>query len=134
MIHRKLFIGRWECDFFFAVSGEYDVSRILDLLYEADAPMRVIRRAEEKMLRNLPDEGFTWSEFWNRRSVIVIGPASSGAEFIDSFVHEIGHLADHIALGLGFRLDSEKSKYILGDTAREFAEVVCRLGCSKCQD
>ena len=132
MIRRKLFICGWECDFFFSVAGGYDIDRILDLLYDDGAPMRVLRNAEQKMRADLPNEGFTWSDYWDRRSVVVIGPTSSGAEFLDSFVHEIGHLSDHIAQELGIRLDSERSKYILGDMAREFADVVCRLGCRHC--
>lgn len=133
MIYRHLRIGRWEVDFYFAVDG-YDIRRILNRLDNIGAPEGVIMEAYEKMRRGLPNEGFTWSDETDYRSVVVVGPSTRGGEFLDSLVHELGHLADHIAIALGIDLDSEQSKYILGDTAREFIDVVCRLGCSRCHE
>ena len=131
MIYRHLRIGRWEVDFYFAVDG-YDIRRILNRLDHVGAPESVILEAYEKMRRGFPNEGFTWSDERNFRAVVVVGAATRGGEFLDSLVHELGHLADHIALALGVDLDSEESKYILGDTAREFIDVVCLLGCRHC--
>lgn len=133
MIHRRLRIGRWLVDFYFATDG-YDIRRILNRLGDIGAPEKVILEAYEKMRRGFPNEGFTWADERVFRAVVVVGAATRGGEFLDSFVHEIGHLSDHIAHALGVELDSERSKYILGDTAREFIDVVCLLGCSRCAD
>lgn len=134
MIYRKLKLGRWVCDFYFCSEDGYDPMRILWQLRSLGAPDSALRRAEKKMEDNRINEGFSWNDHEHMRSVVVVGPSSSGKEFIDTFVHELGHVADGIAKHLGLSLDSEESKYILGDAARDLADVVCRLGCSDCRD
>lgn len=51
----------------------------------------------------------------------------------NTLTHEIHHLAVAIARELGIDLESETPAYIAGDTMREFADVVCRLGCEHCR-
>lgn len=60
------------------------------------------------------------------------GTADDFAEFLDSFTHELRHLADDIATFLGINLRGEEVAYLTGDTTRDLAEVVCRLGCPDC--
>ena len=78
------------------------------------------------------NEGFSWPDSRLMRSCIFIGPTTSGAEFLDSFTHELRHLADDIATFLGINLRGEEVAYLTGDTTRDLAEVVCRLGCPDC--
>ena len=139
MIHRVLIIGRWVVDFLFAV-GKYDIDGILACLYDAGAPDYIMRDAEELMQECDNNCGFTFSKstdyrYFNsarHRAVVLIGPASSGGEFIDTFVHELHHLAVVIAKELGVELDTEVPAYIAGDAARDLAEIVCELGCEHC--
>lgn len=63
---------------------------------------------------------------------MAIGPTTSGAEFQDTLVHEVHHLAVAIAAELGIDLESESPAYIAGDSARALADVVCELGCRHC--
>ena len=128
MIHRVLDIGRWVVDFLFATK-RYDIDGVLACLYDAGAPESVLDQAEDLMLSCEYNCGFTYSNKRKRRAVVLIGPTTSGGEFLDTFVHEVRHLADAIASSLGVPLDSEKPAYISGDTARALAEVVCLLGC-----
>ncbi len=138
MIHRVLPIGRWVVDFLFA-TDKYDVDGVIACLRHADAPRWVLDKAYDLMTSCEKDCGFTYSrknEFSfanpdNFRAVVLIGPTSSGAEFIDTLTHEIHHLAVAIAKGLGVDLEGETPAYLAGDTMREFADVVCRLGCRK---
>jgi hypothetical protein len=136
MIHRVLRITDWMVDFLFADSG-YDIDGILACLRDSYAPKWVINEAYSLMKNCEHDCGFTYSRRnrysyhnadWHR-AVVLIGPTSSGAEFMDTFVHELRHLTDSIAKSLGVPLDSEEAAYISGDTARELADVICRLGC-----
>lgn len=128
MIHRVLGIGRWTVDFLFAVR-RYDVEGVLACLMDARAPETVLDQAEELMLSCDYNCGFTYSDRRRRRAVVLIGPATSGGEFLDTLVHEIRHLADSIAKSLDVSLDSERPAYISGDAARALAEVICELGC-----
>lgn len=140
MIHRVLLIGRWTVDFLFSV-GKYDVDGVLACLYDAGAPRHIMDDAEDLMLNCEHDCGFTFSKrneytFINpalHRAVVLIGPASSGAEFLDTFVHEIHHLAVAIASELGVDLEGEIPAYIAGDAARSLAQIVCELGCERCK-
>ena len=131
MISRVLNIGRWVIDFLFAVD-RYDQEGVLAYLYDVNAPLEVMRRAGEIMERGDPDCGFTFSNPDLKRAVCVVGPTSSGEEFLNSFVHETRHVADAIAKSIGYELDGEIPAYISGDAAMALAEVVCVLGCEHC--
>lgn len=128
MIHRVLAIGRWTVDFLFATK-RYDIDGVLACLYDAYAPDYIMEQAEDLMLSCDYNCGFTYTNQNKRRAVVLIGPTTSGAEFQDTFVHEVRHLADSIARSLGVPLDSERPAYVSGDTARALAEVICELGC-----
>lgn len=128
MIHRVLGIGRWVVDFLFATK-HYDINGVLSCLYDAYAPEDVMKQAEDLMLSCDYNCGFTYTNQYRRRAVVLIGPTTSGSEFQNTFVHEIRHLADAIVMSLGVPLDSERPAYISGDMAKALAEVVCELGC-----
>lgn len=132
MVHRVLKVGRWVVDFLFAVE-RYDEEGTVACLRDAGAPGWVVERARGLMGRCSRDCGFTFSNPENRRAVVLIGPTSSGSEFLDTLVHEIHHLAVAIAAELGMDLESETPAYLAGDSARSLAEVVCELGCGRCR-
>lgn len=131
MTYRLLRIGSWRCHFFFAQYG-YEEEDILDLLYDLDAPDDILVSVSRKMRAGRKNEGFTYSNQMTHEAVIVIGPTTSGAEFQDTLVHELHHLAVAIASSLGIDLESETPAYISGDSARELADVICRMGCREC--
>ena len=119
-------------DFIFATKY-YDVDGILSCLYDAGAPRWVMENAGELMSEGKYNTGFTYTNPEIRRAVVAIGPTTSGAEYIDTLVHEIHHLAVAIASELGIDLESETPAYLAGDSARALAEVVCELGCEHCR-
>jgi len=47
-------------------------------------------------------------------------------------VHEVHHFAVVVASELGIDLEGEVPAYVSGDTIRELADIVCRLGCEHC--
>lgn len=132
MIRRNLRIGRWLVYFFFAEDG-YDREEILSFLDTFDASEESISKADRIMRASKLDKGFTFTNDLLRRAVVVIGPSSSGAEFLNTFTHEIRHLANAIAASIGYELDAEEPSYLTGDTVRELAAVVCELGCDRCR-
>lgn len=132
MIHRVIRIGRWIVDFLFA-EEEYDMEGVLSFLYELDAPMDKMRKVYRLIKGNKPNRGFTYANEEIRRAVVMVGPTTSGKEFINTFVHEIQHLAVFIADGVGVDLRSESPAYLAGDTAMALAEVVCEMGCEHCR-
>ena len=132
MIERILQIGRWHVVFFFADEEGHDVN-VLGTLEDMGATKEILDKASELMEGCEYDCGFTFSNPRARLAAVYIGPTSSGAEFQDSFVHELRNLADAIARSLGIQLDGEAVAYLSGDAAREFADIICRLGCEHCR-
>lgn len=130
--HKVLKIGRWVVDFLFQPGG-YDIEGVLGVLYDTGASKDIMEEAEDLMRSCKENCGFTFANRYSRRAVVLIGPTSSGAEFLDTFTHEVRHLADAIAKSIGYKLDSEGPAYMTGDTVRELADIVCRLGCDKCR-
>lgn len=133
MIRRALNIGRWLVEFYFAGEDGYDTNELIDRLYDFGADIHSLRKAWSLMESDLPNTGFTFSNQQDRLAIVAIGPTSSGAEFQDTFVHEVHHLAVAIADSLGLDLDGEDPAYIAGDTARDLAEILCTLGCEHCR-
>lgn len=132
MIWRELGIGRWRVLFAFAGRSYDDIGEVQDILEEWGATQDIMRRVEQIMCEDRVDTGFTFTVPDERLALVVTGPSSSGAEFIDTFVHEVHHLAVAVAKGLGYELDAEGPAYLAGDAARAFADVVCQLGCDRC--
>ena len=132
MIRRDLLIGRWRVEFYFAPDG-YDTSELLDRLYDLGASVSTLREAMTLMESGRPNTGFTFPNPYEYEAMVVIGPTTSSAEFQDTLVHEVHHLAVAIASELGVDLEGETPAYIAGDSARELADVICRLGCSHCE-
>lgn len=125
-------IGRWRVEFYFAPDG-YDADLLLDRLYEIGAPARIMREALDLMDSGKDNTGYTFCNPYEFEALVVIGPTSSGAEFIDTLVHEIQHLAVNIAESVGADLESETPAYIAGDSARALSKVICQLGCPNCR-
>ena len=132
MIKRTLTIGRWHVEFYFA-DHEYDSEELLDRLYYFGASAKSMRRALELMEEGADNTGFTFTNPEDYVAVVAIGPTSSGGEFVNTFVHELIHLAVAIASELGVDLKGEGPSYLAGDSAREFVDVVCHLGCRDCR-
>lgn len=90
-------------------------------------------RAVGNMRLNALNTGFTYSNLRVRRSVVVIGRAESGAEFLNSYCHELRHLVDDIARADGMELSGEPVAYLSGDICNAVADIVCKMACDCCR-
>ena len=133
MVHRVLPIGSWVVDFLFA-KLDYDDEGVLACLYEMDADYEVMRQVNKIMDSDKLNCGFTFANPDLKRALVVVGPSSSGKQFVNTLVHEVHHLAVAIADSLGHDLESEVPAYLSGDAAMALAETVCEFGCSHCRD
>lgn len=131
MIPRLIQIRRWQVLFLFSFDID-DIEEIWDALSWADAPMSVVSKVSENVSAGRLDEGFTYSDPNLRRTVFATGKASSGPEVLDSTVHEIFHIVQHIAAEDGMDMFSEKPAYLAGDISREISDIVCELSCPHC--
>lgn len=119
-------------EFIFADDG-YDEEAVLGCLYDIDAPVPAMRRANRIMESKAYNRGFTFCNPDMRRAVVVVGPTTSGRQFINTFSHEINHLSEQISEYYGLRNHPEASAYLTGDTTMALTEIICKLGCEKCR-
>lgn len=110
-------MAEWCIDIYYDVMPR-NADFILDKLEEMGCPERHLYKAEDLLKSGEPNEGLTYSSQRERRSLIVIGHATSIGEYISTIVHECNHLCDTISLYYGIPLGSEDNAYLMGDIAK----------------
>lgn len=108
------------------------MERILDALVWADAPESIIQNVSENVRAGRLNEGFTYSEPSLRRTVFASGETTTGPEMLNTIVHEIVHIAQHIAIEDGIDPLGEEMAYLCGDIASTVSDIVCVLSCPHC--
>ena len=131
MLIRKVHIRYWTILFLFSFD-QYDMERIHDALLWVDAPNSIISQVERNVQSGRLNEGFTYSEPSLRRTVFATGIAENGPEVLNSVVHEIIHICQHIAIEDGMDPFGEPFAYLGGDISREVSDIVCELSCPQC--
>lgn len=132
MIKRTIHINDWEADVFVCFR-HYDEKVLESALREVDAPIGIIVRMREMARDDEYNTGFTYSNPRMRRSVMVIGKTTSSREFMNTFVHEVRHLADDIATEDRIPLVGEDVAYLSGSIASSLFDIVGMFTCPKCQ-
>jgi len=122
----------WHARVYLAVHGYY-TQRILDDLSAIDCPMKIRNRVERNLVRGDVDTGFTYSNRHRRGSVVVVGLASSPAQFLNSFEHELRHLCDDIASACRLPMSGEDVAYLTGDVNSMLWGKVHDFVCCECQ-
>lgn len=131
MLVRKVHIRRWTILFLFSFNAD-DLESITDALVWAQAPDSIIYKVQGNASADNLNEGFTFSNPETRRTVFGISEASSGPEVLDSTVHEIIHIVQHIAFEDDMDMFSEDVAYLGGDISRAISDIVCELSCPHC--
>lgn len=132
LTRRKIYIKDWSADVFFC-SHHYDEHVLQEALEDVEAPWSVIVRMREIARDDEYNTGFTYSNERKRQSVVVIGKSTNAAEFVNTFVHELRHLSDDIAISTNIDLRGEGVGYLQGEIARELADIVGLFICPKCR-
>lgn len=71
-----------------------------------------------------PNNGITYSNYARGVSVMIIGVTTTAGEFVNTFVHECVHLANHIGEATGMGISSEAIAYTVGEFGRD---VFCKV-------
>jgi hypothetical protein len=128
MTHRTIHIRGWRVDVFID-EGDGGARAVSDCLLEMGADDYIMDKAYGLIEENRPNQAFTYSK--GKCTCIYIGWTTSGEEFINSMIHEIRHLVDHIAEYFGLD-NNEAVGYLSGDAAFLLAEDICEHGCPHC--
>lgn len=101
---------------FYAVHGYY-VEDIMDELKRIGIRGKKLAKAEENLTAGEVNSGLTYVN--NGEAVCVIGIASSAAQYMDSIVHEVMHLAKFIGKAEGLDPYGEEVCYMGGEIGRK---------------
>jgi hypothetical protein len=133
MIMCRLYIPLydWNVTAFFDACAD-DVGVIIDELQYIGCPVQTMVRVENNLTRDRLDTGFTYSNKMLRESVMTVGRASSPAEFLNSYTHELRHLVDDIAVTSFLPMRGEAVGYLTGELSWEFWNEIHDFLCCRC--
>lgn len=133
MITGKVTLRRygWRVVYFMAADRD-DADEILDVLERVGCPAKLLKKAELMLRGRSCDTGFTYSDKKRRFSCITISQTKDFSELINTFVHELDHVAKHVTLAMEMEIDpfSERASYLIGELARDvFVNLTSKLFC-----
>lgn len=125
MIRCKLHVKRydWTVWAYFAKTA-CDADEIMKNLLRIGLSRKDARTAFFNLKNGMQNTGLTYSGYAARESVLVIGLTSGPAEFLNSFVHELGHLSLQIAEAMGIDVMSEEVQYLSGGFAKRLYPII----------
>lgn len=123
---------QWKVYAYIAVSRYY-TEEIIDRMASLGAAKNNIADAYSNLMSGRLNNGLTYTNPKERATVWVVALTSSASEFINSFVHEIRHLEQHIANECGIEQNSEEVCYLCGDIADKLYPYCKSLFCEKCR-
>lgn len=97
-------------------------AEILGILEELGCDKSTLDSVAKNLEKAKSDTGFTYSNYKNQCSILVIHKASSIGEFINTFEHEKNHLEMHICEALDINPYSEEAAHMSGDLAQMILE------------
>lgn len=118
MIRQSFHLDRfdWKITIFYAVHGYY-VEDIMDELKRIGIRGKKLAKAEENLSSGEINSGLTYVN--NGEAVCVIGIASNAAQYMDSIIHEVMHLAKFIGKAEGLDPYGEEVCYMGGEIGRK---------------
>lgn len=134
MITQEFIVDRryWKVYVYYNVTSK-DITKIITRLYKIGFPRSYITSAYTTLSSNKLNQGLTQTNNRLKTSVIVFTKTSNASQFVNSFVHEIGHLSNHIARTYNLDLNGEEVQYIAGDIAQEMFKRCHTLMCDRCR-
>lgn len=101
-----------------------DAAEVSYKLYQLGCSPQGIERSYRQLMTGIYNNGMTYSNRSLRKSVVSLGRASEFPQFLNSFVHEVHHLATHIAEAVGMSLVGEPICYLSGNIAQEMYPIL----------
>lgn len=134
MIVQDIYLQDWDwcVRIYYAVSTYY-MDDILGELEEIGCSNKELIKAEQLFIDSPYNVGLTYSNLAGRCSVMVIGLTNSPEQFQNTFDHEKGHLAMHIAKELKIDTSSEEFQYLTGEIGQQMFKIAKRFLCEHCR-
>lgn len=123
--------GAWHIKVFYATSPTKSWLVIKELQKVGCSGSDLSRAIDNLEDGNL-NTGLTYSNYHAKETVMVVSSASSPAQFLNSWVHEMLHLCRHISSYFDIDPYGEESAYLLGMVAQKMYPVAKNFICEHC--
>lgn len=132
MVRRTIFLEKygWLADIYFDYNCKYSDVLIdrLENIGISDEKLDIAYADLNSCKNNI---GLTYSSFVEKKTIIVIGKATSPKEFMKTFTHEIGHMSTHICQYYYIDPYGEEIHYITQDIIDESWDIAKQFLCDK---
>ena len=135
MIRQDFYIKEygWHVRVYYAVTT-YWAGRILSDMERIGCGGIELAKAWRNLRSGDLNTGITYSNFQWGETVMVISLTSSPEEFLNSWEHEMKHLARHIEQAYGIDPFGEDAAYLEGEIAQRMFPVAKRFICEHCRE
>lgn len=134
MIIQDLYLNeyKWSVKVYYAVSSYY-TEEILEELQKYNPTVKEYNKVMNMMENYEYNTGFTFTDYKHKKSLVIIGLTTSPSEFQNTFDHEKGHLAIHIAQYYKISPYGEEFQYLTGDIGKKLFPVAKKFMCKHCK-
>lgn len=132
MVHRRIHIKDWKCDYWFLEEKDIRIWSILFQLQDMGADDSILDRVVK--LLDSRNTGFIFTNPELDRSLVIVGRTTSGEEFLNTFIHETIHLTGIISSMYDADMKGEKIAYMIGDACSKLSDIICRFSCTHCRN
>ena len=122
----------WLIKVFYLIEDPH-IEGILDELDAIDCEPDAFYKAAEMLENNELNTGFTYTDYYQHVTIMIIGESTCADEFFNTFIHEIGHAAEHIASYYKVKSYSEELQYLTGEIAMKMFIESKDLMCDECR-
>ena len=135
MIKQEFIVDKvyWKVYVYYDVTPK-DAIESITKLQEIKLPKSYITSAYTTLVSNKLNQGLTETNSKLKTSIVVFTKTTNASQFVNSFVHEIGHLSNHIARTYNLNLNGEEIQYIAGDIAQQMFKRCHTLMCDCCRE
>ena len=135
MIKQNVYLSdyNWNIKVYYAVSSYY-TEEILNELIKYNPTVKEYDQVSTAMYNFEYNTGFTFTDYTNKQTLVIIGLTTSPSEFQHTFDHEKGHVAMHIAQYYNLNPYGEKYQYLTGDIGKLLFPVAKKFLCEHCRN
>lgn len=132
MIRQDVYLERW--DWYVILYYAVDTYYMDEILEELEMiGCTYADEIEEDLTQHPYNNGLTYSNMRRRVSLVVIGLTETPDEFQNTYDHEKGHLAMHIAEEDRMDVFGEEFQYLAGEIGKQTFPIAKRFMCEHCR-
>lgn len=132
MIRQDVYLEKW--DWYVIIYYAVDTYYMDEILEELEMiGCTYADEIEEDLTQHPYNNGLTYSNMRRRVSLVVIGLTETPDEFQNTYDHEKGHLAMHIAEEDRMDVFGEEFQYLTGEIGKQTFPIAKRFMCEHCR-